>query len=400
MSLPKVCWIFNGPGLEATGVSGSTLRAQALARRWQDRRLCENYFITTPGGFETQRQLGLEVPTLLLRASIFAKRERFRLTRLYSYLISSIHFYLVRRRVPNYDLVISVSDYFCDVLPAYWLKKAQPKLKWVAWIHHRENRDCRPGLSWVNWCTFRMQRWSFKKISERADQIWVHDTASGREVTRELQHLGVDRERIYAMWNGIESKLIARTPQPERSFDVVMQGLRPNKGLYDVIPVWQEVQKIRPGTTLKMVGNMSDTVRHVLNQVRASGLDKAIKYSGPSSKTNIFPAKDLYRELKSARLFFAPSHEEGWGIVVCEAMACGLAVVAYDLPVYRSIFKDAYVRVPKFDIRLMAENICRLLNKPELYSTYLEQGRVTAKKYDWDRVADGDWRALETLLRE
>ena len=44
--------------------------------------------------------------------------------------------------------------------------------------------------------------------------------------------------------------------------------------------------------------------------------------------------KDALSVVKSVLVFVFPSHEEGWGIAICEAMACGLAVVAYDLPAY------------------------------------------------------------------
>ena len=38
--------------------------------------------------------------------------------------------------------------------------------------------------------------------------------------------------------------------------------------------------------------------------------------------------------MKSSKLFIFPSYEEGWGISITEAMACGLAVVCYDLKAY------------------------------------------------------------------
>lgn len=36
-----------------------------------------------------------------------------------------------------------------------------------------------------------------------------------------------------------------------------MIGVRPNKGLHDIIPIWQMVQKLRPDTTLTLMGGMS-----------------------------------------------------------------------------------------------------------------------------------------------
>lgn len=46
----------------------------------------------------------------------------------------------------------------------------------------------------------------------------------------------------------------------------------------------------------------------------------------------------LYSLLKSSKVFIFPSFFEGWGIVVAEALACGLPVVAYDIPAIRENF--------------------------------------------------------------
>lgn len=45
-------------------------------------------------------------------------------------------------------------------------------------------------------------------------------------------------------------------------------------------------------------------------------------------------AEKLYFDRKAEMMCYdtGENYEEGWGIAACEAMACGLSVVAYDLP--------------------------------------------------------------------
>src|SRR5882672_7272359 len=48
--------------------------------------------------------------------------------------------------------------------------------------------------------------------------------------------------------------------------------------------------------------------------------------------------EEKFEYLRRAKLFVLPSVEEGWGIVVAEALSVGTPVLAYDLPAYRSAF--------------------------------------------------------------
>ena len=80
--------------------------------------------------------------------------------------------------------------------------------------------------------------------------------------------------------------------------------------------------------------------------------------------------------VKNSKVFVFPSHEEGWGIAICEAMACGLPVVAYDLPVYREIFKEGIVTVPLNDIKRFSEEVIDLLENDEKRHILGDKARI------------------------
>jgi glycosyltransferase involved in cell wall biosynthesis len=52
-----------------------------------------------------------------------------------------------------------------------------------------------------------------------------------------------------------------------------------------------------------------------------------------------------------------PSHEEGYGMAVAEALANGCRVVSYDLPVFKKEFGDSIVRVPCYNLEIFAEKV-------------------------------------------
>ena len=111
-------------------------------------------------------------------------------------------------------------------------------------------------------------------------------------------------------------------------------------------------------------------------------------------ENGFLPAAEYYAKIKEAKILFAPSHEEGWGIAVCEAMAAGLPVVAYDLPAYRKIYSGAYSAVPCFDHAMFAHAVARILNDPAEYTRLQKLGRICASQYDWSIIAASDSAAL------
>ena len=127
--------------------------------------------------------------------------------------------------------------------------------------------------------------------------------------------------------------------------------------------------------------------------IRKEGLEEVIEIFKPAE--GWVPFAVYIEKIKQARVMFAPSHEEGWGIAVCEAMACGLPVVAYDLPVYRRVYGNALVTVPEGDHRAFAKALCDILNDPLRHAQLTEQGRCRAAHYDWDAVAQMDWLCID-----
>lgn len=392
--MKSILWILNGCGLEGRGVTGGPVRFHEVSKRFAaDGRI--QHLLTTPGGKAMQATLGCQLPMTVVPASLLLRSEPCRPFRFWSYLITSLFWRLRASKLPKSDVLITVSDYFCDVIPARSLKK-RTGAKWIAWIHHCETDPrIRPGNRLVNELTYRMQRWSFKRIAKFADSAWINDTLAGDEIERRLIALGMDKSKIRRMQNGIDLAAIGGAGNGERGTgnggetDAVMIGVRPNKGLHDIIPIWQMVQTLRPGTTLTLMGGMSGEMEVVKEIER---LKLPITVFKPAN--GFLPAADYYAKIKEAKILFAPSHEEGWGIAVCEAMAAGLPVVAYDLPAYRKIYPGAHSAVPCFDNAMFARAIARVLDDPAEYARLQNLGRICASRYDWNAIAASDSAAV------
>jgi phosphatidylinositol alpha-mannosyltransferase len=101
--------------------------------------------------------------------------------------------------------------------------------------------------------------------------------------------------------------------------------------------------------------------------------------------------EDLPRYHRTAQVFCSPAVSgESFGIVLLEAMASGLPIVASNIEGYAQVLTDGAegVLVPPRDEHAVAGAVCRLLQDPSLRQTMGEHGRVTALQYSWERVAE------------
>jgi glycogen(starch) synthase len=94
-----------------------------------------------------------------------------------------------------------------------------------------------------------------------------------------------------------------------------------------------------------------------------------------------------WRLLASAAVVLVPSRYETFGITALEAMACGSAVVAYDIDCLREIVgRGNGVLVAPFHTDAYASAALRLLSDPADRRRRGEQGRRLARAYDWDAL--------------
>jgi phosphatidylinositol alpha-mannosyltransferase len=101
------------------------------------------------------------------------------------------------------------------------------------------------------------------------------------------------------------------------------------------------------------------------------------------------PHAELPRYHAAADVFASPAvGQESFGIVLVEAMAAGVPVVATDIPGYREVVRDGVdgLLVPPNDATALASAIRRVLSEPALASALASAGRTRAETYSWDAV--------------
>ena len=96
---------------------------------------------------------------------------------------------------------------------------------------------------------------------------------------------------------------------------------------------------------------------------------------------------ELYRQ---GTLFVFPSVEDGFGMVVTEAMACGVPVVISDNTGARDVVEEGVngFVVPTRDVEAIKERILLFRDNPGLRETMGQAARETALNNTWYHYSD------------
>ena len=171
---------------------------------------------------------------------------------------------------------------------------------------------------------------------------------------------------------------------PDGPQNILFVGrLEKRKGLKYLLQAFPRVKESCPRARLVVVGE---------GRLRAH-LQRAVAESGLADVTfaGLVPAEELARYYRAAHLFCAPATGfESFGIVLLEAMAAGLPVVASDIVGFRQVVShgEEGLLVPPRDPEELARALITLLRDRELWRSMSRRGRATAARYDWGALAE------------
>ncbi|MEX0602333.1 MAG: glycosyltransferase family 4 protein, partial [Bacteroidota bacterium] len=108
------------------------------------------------------------------------------------------------------------------------------------------------------------------------------------------------------------------------------------------------------------------------------------------------------RLINSMTVVVNPSAKEGWGLTVIEANACGIPVVASDVPGLRDSVVDGITGVlyEYANIEQMVEKIMLVVRDENFRGRLAGEARAWAQTFDWDVSASTMLEVLETAVRD
>jgi glycosyltransferase involved in cell wall biosynthesis len=201
-----------------------------------------------------------------------------------------------------------------------------------------------------------------------------------------LVPLGVDVAR-YAMGSG---------PREEFCFTVCWMN-RTNavrKAMFELVAAIPLIRRERPDLRFRIAGSLEDGGPALQALARDLGVADAVEFLGRVG------AAEKVRLMQTCQLYLQPSHFEGFGMAIAEALSCGAPVVTSPVGSVPEVVGDCGEYVDGTSPESIAAGVIRMARDPELRHRRSIAGRTRAEReFSLKRRRDDLAAIIEDLLR-
>jgi len=147
------------------------------------------------------------------------------------------------------------------------------------------------------------------------------------------------------------------------------------KNIEFLIESFSKLKKVNHTLKLLLVGD--GPYKGVLEaQIKRLGLEKEVIFAG------YIPREEVYRYYATADMFVFASVTETQGLVILEAMFCGLPVVAVKASGVEDMVEDSVSGfLTPLDINAFNEKVLEVIGNPELQKKFIENGEKRAQDF-------------------
>jgi D-inositol-3-phosphate glycosyltransferase len=225
-----------------------------------------------------------------------------------------------------------------------------------------------------------------KSVLRHADRI----TTVSKETKKYVLRLGADKTKTSVIYNGVDTDLFRPANKNQsrkklglpnnRKIVLSVRRLVYKNGLDTLIESVPKVAQKHPDV-LFVVAGKGPSRKLVEDRIKELGISQNIKLAG------FVPDEQLPLYYDAADIFMLPSASgEGLPLVLLEAMACGVPVIATKVggtPEIVNHMKNG-VLVPPIDTEAMAEATSKLLSEEKLRTTIGEEARRNVEnRFTW-----------------
>ena len=168
----------------------------------------------------------------------------------------------------------------------------------------------------------------------------------------------------------------------EGSIKLVNVGsLMPNKNQQFLLDLVQQLKNKGKKVSLTLIGDGS-TLPQLKEKAKELGIEAEVNFTGIVSNPEKY--------LNEAHIYVHSAWHEPFGLVLIEALSCGLPIVSFNTGGPKEIIhegEDGYL-VEKHDLSTFTDRVLKLADNQEYYTQFSEKAIASSKEYDIKHYAD------------
>lgn len=227
---------------------------------------------------------------------------------------------------------------------------------------------------------------------KKADLIVAVSEASKQTL---IEHFDIDPNKVIVAHLAAEPSLYYRRSDEEIAdvkakygifgkYMLFVSTLEPRKNVEGLIAAYRALPaKQRAETSLVLVGGrgwQDEGIREAIRQARLAG-DKVVL-------PGYVDTQDMAAMYSGAEAFVFPSHYEGFGLPILEAMSCGTAVITADNSSLPEAGGDAALYIDSRSHEQLVDAMKQVLTDDALREKLVKKGYKQAAKFSWENCAD------------
>ena len=236
----------------------------------------------------------------------------------------------------------------------------------------------------------RLSSWKTRRGGIRADKIIAVSQFSKQEIH---EVLAIPMEKIVVIYHGCSSEMYpdqdednwnavrARLGLSDRPFILFVGGAEPRKNHRVLFEALAQSPKLAKEFSLLAIGDETARGESLWQTAQNLGLSDIVRCPGALS------IGDLRVVYSQAAAFVFPSHYEGFGIPLLEAMACGTPIITGQNTALPEVAGDAALYVNVQDTDQLGAALDQLLHDAGLQERLRQRGFERVKHFSWERAA-------------
>jgi|GEM_PF-601197 len=211
--------------------------------------------------------------------------------------------------------------------------------------------------------------WLTKWVLERADVVLVVSD----DVRLQIEEEGIYPKKIEVTFNPVDTELFSiSAPFQHREKNFLFVGrLVEYKGALRTLKAFEKISASLEDWTLTIVGDGPEKEDIELFLDQRPALKSRVRLTGQLQK----PA--IAEEMQRASIFVFPSAHETFGLVIAEAMSCGLPVVVGDVTAPKEFVDDeSGLLVPPNNVDEIAEAMVHMVEHRKTYDAELIRNKI------------------------